>query len=435
MHRQFAPLFKNRQFVLLWINQALSQISYNLLNFTLVVLVYKLTQSTLAVSILIIFFFLPSLIFSLPAGVISDLLDKRKVMIGADILWAGTVFLIFLNRDHFWAVLFLTFGAKFFDSFFFPAEAAALPQVTKKENLIEANSLFSFTTYGAMLLGFGLAGPLMRFVGQGAPLVLAGILTFGGSLALAALKPLKGESSLGQIIGGGGFWSTICTKVEEGLTFLKNQWVILGAIVVSVLGQVFSTLLSNIMPEYAEKSLKVAAEDISFVLVLPAALGIVLGLFTLNKFLKPRLKRVSVRLGMALLSLALLGLSLAPLAKRLVKDYHLVFNGPLAFESLPGVSALAALFAALAGFGAALILIPALTFSQQNIPSGLRGRAFGFYGSVTAFLVIGLVVPLGGVAEVIGIPVILAALAVFIFTAFILSFKISALKTTPFVLK
>jgi len=414
--------------MLLWLNQALSQLSYNLLNFSLIVIVYKLTQSTFAVSILIIFFFLPSLFFSLPAGVLSDLLDKKKVMFLADILWAGAVFLIFLNRDYFLGVLLLTFVAKFFDTFFFPAEAASLPQVVTRNNLVEANSLFSFTTYGAMVLGFSMAGPLMRFVGLGSPLIVASVLTSLGSIGILAMNPLKGESSLRKLISDKSFFAVLRIKITEGLGFLKSKFIVLGAVIVSVLGQVFATLVSNIVPEYAEKYLKIAAEDISFVFVLPLALGIVLGLFTLNKFLRSKLKRVSLRWGVFFLGVSLLGLSLTPLSKQLVEAHHLLFNGPLYFEKLLGVSGLAAFFSLLGGLGASLVLVPALTFSQQNIPPSLRGRAFGIYGAVTAFLIIGLVVPLGGLTEIIGVPAIFATMGVCAFTVYVITFKILHIK-------
>lgn len=422
MLHDFSPLFKNRQFFYLWLNQALSQVSYNLLNFTLLILVYKLTGSTFAVSIMIIFFYLPPLIFSLPAGVISDLADKRKVMIITDILWAGSVLLIFLTKDHFWGLLFFTFLAKFFDTFFFPSEAASLPVIVKSENLTQANSSFSLNTYLGMIVGFLLAGPMIRFIGSGSPLILAALLTIIGAVAVFFMDPIKGEG-MSKKFNLFHSLETLKIKLSEGVDFFKLQLKVLSAIVISVMGQVLAALIANLVPEYAEENLKIAAEDTSFVLVLPLALGVLLGIFIVNRFLKNRLKRVCIRLGLLSAGLGFLGLSLAPLSKKILSTAHL-FNGPLYFESVLGISSLAGFFSLLLGIATALTLIPALTFAQQNIPRNLRGRAFGIHATITAFLIIGLVIPLGGLAELIGVPAILGTFALAAFAVLLGSYKL-----------
>lgn len=423
MPRDFAPLFKNRQFIYLWLNQALSQISYNLLNFTLIVLIYKLTNSTFAVSIMIIFFYLPSLVFSLPAGVASDLLDKRKVMILADLLWAAAVLGIFFAKGHFWSILILTFLAKFFDSFFFPAEAASLPIVVNKDKLTEANSLFSINTYLGMLMGFLAAGPLMRFVSDGAPLIAASILTLTGAFFVYQMKPMNGESSLKKLMPM-NFFHIITQKVVEGLEFIKTQLVVLLSLVVAVTGQVLAVLIANLLPEYAEKYLKISAEDSSFILVAPLALGVITGLILLNKWLKKSLKRNSLRTGLFLATVAFFGLSVTPLLKNALLPQHFMFKELWQFEELLPLSAVAALFSYCLGTAGSLVLIPALTFSQENTPVNLRGRAFGLYGAITAFLVIGLVVPLGGFVEFFGVPVILGFLAMVCLLLLIISFTL-----------
>jgi MFS family permease len=168
---------------------------------------------------------------------------------------------------------------------------------------------------------------------------------------------------------------------------------------------VFATVVGSLLPEYAERSLKVPAEDISIMFVMPLSLGIIFGLFAVNKLFSKTLKRVPVRLGLLIVAGGFLGLSVTP-----------IFS----------IVLLASFFAFLLGLGASLVLIPALTFSQLNIPTNLRGRAFGLYGAITAFLVIGLVVPLGGLAEIIGVPIILGGLGVLASGIFVASWKLES---------
>src|SRR5688500_9308931 len=79
-------VIKNPGFLNLWINQILVQLSYNSLNFALVIWVYRLTDSNLAVSALMVAIYLPAVLFGLFAGVLVDVTDRRKIIMGINIL-------------------------------------------------------------------------------------------------------------------------------------------------------------------------------------------------------------------------------------------------------------------------------------------------------------------------------------------------------------
>jgi len=81
-------IIKNRGFVNLWVNQILVQLSYNCLNFGLLVWVYQLTQSSFAVSLMLFTVYLPSVIFGLFAGVFVDIIDRKKIIMIINLLLA-----------------------------------------------------------------------------------------------------------------------------------------------------------------------------------------------------------------------------------------------------------------------------------------------------------------------------------------------------------
>ena len=91
----FASVILNRGFRFLWLNQILVQLAYNTLNFTLIVWVFKLTESALAVSFLVMAMYLPAVLFGIFAGVFVDITDRRKVIIVIDFLLALS-FLLFI---------------------------------------------------------------------------------------------------------------------------------------------------------------------------------------------------------------------------------------------------------------------------------------------------------------------------------------------------
>ena len=74
----FLETIRNKGFLNLWVNQILVQLSYNALNFALIIWVFHLTDSNIAVSALLFAVYLPGIIFGLFAGILTDLTDRKK---------------------------------------------------------------------------------------------------------------------------------------------------------------------------------------------------------------------------------------------------------------------------------------------------------------------------------------------------------------------
>ena len=70
-------VFRNRPFLLLWLSQAFTQIGGNMVIYGLTVIILEATRSNTAVSLLILTFLVPAVLFSAVAGVYVDRLDKR----------------------------------------------------------------------------------------------------------------------------------------------------------------------------------------------------------------------------------------------------------------------------------------------------------------------------------------------------------------------
>ena len=156
----FGPVLRNRNFMLIWSAQGLSQIAYHAVNFALVVVAETVTRSSTAVSLIILSFSLPAILFSGLAGVLVDRASKRKVMVVTTA--ARTVvlgLLLLVNLEWPWPLLMgmlylMTFVFSTLSQFFGPAEGALIPQLVPKRHLIAANSLFNLTLFGAQLIGF-----------------------------------------------------------------------------------------------------------------------------------------------------------------------------------------------------------------------------------------------------------------------------------------
>ena len=133
----------NRGFLNLWINQILVQLSYNALNFALIIWVFKLTDSNIAVSALLFAIYLPTVILGLFSGVLVDIIDRKKIIMMINLFLSLSFFSLIFLRGSFPAILVVTFLVNALGQFYTPAEASAIPIVVKKNQLITANSIFS----------------------------------------------------------------------------------------------------------------------------------------------------------------------------------------------------------------------------------------------------------------------------------------------------
>jgi len=113
----------------------------------------------LSVGLMLIATSAPTVLIGLFAGVFVDRFDRKRIMLGSDLLRAILIFLIpFLipfNINWLYIIVALTSAiTQFFDS----AHASVLPEVASDEELSAANALMAVSSVGSMTVGFAVAG-------------------------------------------------------------------------------------------------------------------------------------------------------------------------------------------------------------------------------------------------------------------------------------
>ncbi len=174
--RPSRPLWRNRDFLLLWSGQTVSTLGTNVSTLALPLLVLALTHSPAQAGLLTATRLLPYLLFSLPAGALIDRWNRKAVMIRCDLVrWLalGSVPLAFsighLTLIHLYIVAFLEGTAYVFFSI---AQIAALPQIVPSAHLPRAYALDTTTEYIGTLLGPSLGGFIIGL----APIVALGAI-------------------------------------------------------------------------------------------------------------------------------------------------------------------------------------------------------------------------------------------------------------------
>lgn len=190
-------LLKIRNFRFLWLGQIVSDFGDNLTYLSLLLLVNRLTGSTVALAGLAIALAVPSLVFGLISGVYVDRLDRRMVMIVSDAL-RGTLVLAFLfvrSADLIWLIYVIAFAQATVGTLFTPAKSALLPRLVPKESLLAANSISQTSKIIFNLAGTATAGIIVGIADAVWPAFIIDSATFFVSMVLVSrIRTEKAET-------------------------------------------------------------------------------------------------------------------------------------------------------------------------------------------------------------------------------------------------
>lgn len=419
----YSSVISNRAFRFLWFNQVLVQLAYNTLNFALIIWVYKLTDSHLAVSGLILSVYLPALLFGIFAGVFVDMADRRKIIILIDVLLALAFLAFVFIKGSYPLILLTTFFVNLLSQFYMPAEASSIPMIVTRKQLFLANSLFYLTLYGTLLIGFVSAGPILNFFGINAVFwwgMMLVLLAFMLALNLPEIRVTTLKTSwqeyllttnLKRIV------KIIASQINQTLRFINGRIPILAVIGLLAGVQGVVGVLAVVMPSYMERILKIHATDSSYFVMLPLGLGMMMGAFLLGRFAHTFPKRSLVVPAIMGVGVLFLLAGLVPLIAQVIQASELPINisQPRYFFRAPSTSLLFALGAAVAGMCAAAIIIPSQTVLQENTPVKLRGKIFAVLNVLMNFFAAVPVLLAGVLADLFGVGFIFVILGFLIF--------------------
>ncbi|MDD5680318.1 MAG: MFS transporter [Candidatus Omnitrophica bacterium] len=166
---RFRDVLKNRNFLLLWIGQIISNFGDWLNNMALVALVYKKSPgSTIELAKLLFFVVIPVFLIGPIAGVYVDRWDRKRVMVTSDILRGLLVLLIpffILHFNNFLPVYILVFIIFSITRFFLPSKMAIIPDVVPRNMLLIANTLSDTTRMITAFVALGIAGIIVDKIG------------------------------------------------------------------------------------------------------------------------------------------------------------------------------------------------------------------------------------------------------------------------------
>lgn len=406
-------LLRNRPFLALWSAQVLSMVAANALTSALIVLVAELTRSNTSSSILILLAVVPAVLFGILAGVFVDRTDRRLVLIATNALRAVAVAVILVIGDSLMAAYLVNFLVASVTVFFVPAEAATIPSIVRKRDLLVANSLFTFTFNGAFLLGFIILAPVfLAFAGF--PTLFAVIVAMFALAAVlcATLPPSEpATETLGVGVAGEAVQRSR-RDIGEAVRFLAGQPRVAWSLVYIAVTYTLIAVAGALAPGYVREVLLLPERAVAL-LVAPAGIGVVAGLGILNLGGRRLGHGRAVGYGLASTVVALIVLAgarpLALVAGRAAE------GGGLA--GLPYFIGLVVITAFVFGVAYAFITVPSMTLVQEELPDVIRGRVFGVLNVLVSVFSLLPIVVVGPVADIWGVaPVFLGSAVLVIVT-------------------
>ena len=398
-------VLRNRRFLSLWIAQVVTQVGGNMVLYGLTVQVFAVTGTSTSVSLLILSYLVPAVLFGAVAGVFVDRQDQRLILVATNAL-RGVLFLVLLGVQNELALLYLLMIViSTLTTFFGPAEAAMIPVVVSRRQLLPANSLHIFTLQAAFFIGFALLGPLVvNVAGQSVLLILVAASYLVGALLcwfLPSHNPRIGGHNPAQALDeAGSAVATTFSQLGDGLRFIREHRTIFWPLAYLALTASLIGVLGVLGPGFATQVLGLSERDF-VVVVMPLGVGLVMGILLLNLYGKHFSRRRGIEGGLVGLGLSLLALSIAqPLTTTLSLGPQI---------SLLSLVIVVAFFA---GVSYAFVAVPAQVQLQEELPEQIRGRVFGVLNmlvSIASFLPIIIV---GPIADVVGTSLVVMASAI-----------------------
>ncbi|HZH83405.1 MAG TPA: MFS transporter, partial [Phototrophicaceae bacterium] len=288
--------------------------------------------------------------FFILGGIMSDRIDRRKVMLAIQWISAlsalGLALLVSTHTIRVWHIFVLGAITSTTWAFEQPVRQALLPQLVRREDLVNALALNAVTWNGAGLLGPSLVGLSVSYIGIGGCFyvnVISYLAVIGALMRMHVPNVVHHQHA------------SVIQSLTEAFGYVRRENVIMTFLTVSAIFNIFGRSYVTLLPVFAKDVLQLGASGFGFISAGPG-LGTIIGSFTLASLGRVEAKPARM-VGL------LVGFTTCLFSFAVSRDAR------LAFGFLVAVGALSTLFETLLN-----------TSIQLRVEEAFRGRVSGFYG-------------------------------------------------------
>jgi MFS family permease len=313
---------RHRDFRVLWTGMAVSLVGDGIFLVAVAWEAYALWNAPAALAIVGIGMTIPTVLFLLPGGVVSDRFDRRSVMLAADALRGLAVAVLaalaIASALRLWELVALVGVYGVGTAFFTPAFDAVVPDLLPAEDLPAANALDQFVRP----IAFRLAGPALggALVAAGAGIAFSvDAVSFGVSGVAVAMMHRRDQP-----------WREspppAVAAMVEGLRFVRQRVWLWGTLLSAAVAYlVFLGPAEVLLPYVVKNDLHASAGTLGLVFA-SGGLGAILAAVVLGQRRQPRRDVTVMYVSWTLATLAVTGYGLATSGWQLMIACFL-FNG------------------------------------------------------------------------------------------------------------
>ena len=339
----------------LWLAQLGSQLGEAIALVAMPLLIYGLTGSAELLSMIFIIQLLPRVVLAPVAGMLADRLDRRRIILGADLARAGLVALLPFT-DRTWQIALLAMLVAIGNALARPAELAAVPMVVPPAQLVPALSISQVAASVVRIVGPALAAGVISVTGPRPAFALQSLcfLVSAGFIARVVL-PASARKETTSVV------ASVRREIADGLRVVRDNPIVRGITAVEMLWQLVTAALVVGILVFVEETLRLGdqAGTVFSLLTATFAAGTTVGALA-ARWVEGRIGR-----------------------PRLMAIGYLA---PLMFVPVGLTPPLPVLFACLfiLGFTDAWAVIAMQTYLAEAVPDALRGRVYATWiGAVT----------------------------------------------------
>jgi predicted MFS family arabinose efflux permease len=347
------PVRRSRDLRCLVLGELVSVLGTQLTTVAVPYQVYRLTRSSLDVGLVSLAQLLPLIAGALLGGSATDAMDRRRLLMAAQVLMAGCSVGLAINADTgtaLWPLFVLPALTAGFSGLDDAARGAIVPNLVRRPEVPTANATFQALSQFGLVAGPAVGGLLLA--GAGVRFVYwMDVASFGAALVAAFLISPQPPA------GGAGHRPGL-RSIAEGMGFVRGRQAIQGAYLIDINAMVFG-MPRALFPALASTVFGGGASTLGFLYAAPGA-GALLGALTTGWVGRVRRQGRAVIVAVIVWGAA-------------ITCFGLVRWLPAALALL-----------AVAGWADVISAVFRNTIIQLAVPDALRGRLTGLQMAVVA---------------------------------------------------
>lgn len=255
----------NKDFLLLWLGQAVSQLGNGAGFIAIMWWIQETTGSGLALGTLAMVNGIVMTCLGPFGGVIADRFDRKQIIVWTDIIrgviYCGFAYLAWTDQLSFTVLLIGSALSSACSSFFGPAISAAIPLLVPDEDLERANSMRQVTMRIVSIVSYAAGGILVALLGVPLLMFVDGI-SFLMSAASEMFIVIPDVRQSGQRFN----WNTMVLDLKDGFLYIKENTVLFKIMQVAMVLNFFGVPFFILMPKFVGEHMGAGSDVYGYLL-------------------------------------------------------------------------------------------------------------------------------------------------------------------------